>query len=660
MKMKKSMLLLVLGALLAACGGSEKENESNDLKISYNHSGRIFVSYNRDNPLELPDGRVIRKGDISPVFQEIEKNIGANISDVASKSGDTPTAMIELAASRGFTDADVYGGNSTLPIITSYGAQGYFVPLNEYMDSMPNVKKYFEESQGLSGQLKASDGNIYGLPYVAEIGNYARMYHLRHDWVEKLLDSDNIEYDTAKKITASYKPFYSAKDITDLKVYSKKDDANFILKNIDEDSDNIISIQNALSTDGLNGHLAVQALRDYIDENYMDQGVYENRSDLFLSEHAAYDVDELVALWRAIKLNPEVLTGDANKNITTYYARKTSDKADLMRLVNFFGARSFGSDSYGIKATVSEEGNLEHSWGREDFADALSKISEIYSEGLINEDFENYPSGASDFRTYFVRNDSGFMTHDWAASTTIFNPIMKEENEDFHLAAVLPPVTNYRGDFIHFMENTRALKPDGWGISANATPEARDAALKMFDFIYSREGRNLVNYGVEGITWEGKLEGTDYPKLTDWTFESASRLTNGDVSNLFRQYIGSQMSIGYQKELGLELQTTNPVGLAGTEMLNNSTTIQFHTANENPSYRITPTILPLTEDEADVIAEEITVEEYLESNAYLILKKGFGYSDNLISTPTKKEYLEDLKGAGIDKYNEIVNKAYNR
>jgi hypothetical protein len=66
-----------------------------------------------------------------------------------------------------------------------------------------------------------------------------------------------------------------------------------------------------------------------------------NRSKLFVGGKAAYDVDELVALYRCVYTNPNFLTGQTAKDVVPLYPRSyTNDRiADLWRFTQMFGVR---------------------------------------------------------------------------------------------------------------------------------------------------------------------------------------------------------------------------------------------------------------------------------------------------------------------------------
>ena len=63
---------------------------------------------------------------------------------------------------------------------------------------------------------------------------------------------------------------------------------------------------------------------------------------------------------------------------------------------------------------------------------------------------------------------------------------------------VLPPVAKVNGVWQYYIDNGRAIKPDGWSISVAGC--ATDAELyrscALLDYFFTEEGSTLQNYGL--------------------------------------------------------------------------------------------------------------------------------------------------------------------
>ena len=70
---------------------------------------------------------------------------------------------------------------------------------------LPNFQNYLDENPDVRRAITAYDGNIYHIPYIAELNNFARSFCARQSWVVMLLDVDDAPYDTATELTCHYK-----------------------------------------------------------------------------------------------------------------------------------------------------------------------------------------------------------------------------------------------------------------------------------------------------------------------------------------------------------------------------------------------------------------------------------------------------------------------
>jgi len=350
------------------------------------------ITYNQSTPLELPDGTVVVQGDLKPTWAYMEKQLGFDIVDTAVQD-QKATEMIDIAAALSFTDATVYGGNSIAESLMSYGAQGYFINLKDYLDYMPNFKAYLEANPNIAKAITAYDGGIYHIPYAAELGNYARVFNLREPWVTLLLDSDiaDLEPETQSLETA-YTGFWQDRNAT-----------------------NVVDLQNAAAAGGsLTRDIALETLVNYIKETYPE---LDKPSDLYLGDTAVYDIDEMVALLRVVKLSPNTLSKEVEGQvvdgaiITPYFARKSKYREDILRLVNYFGGqRVYGSDSYAARFYLDENDKLQFSYAQEGFLDGVDKLADMYSEGLIFGEVAD-ESNTDDFRKalYFEDGEEGHL-----------------------------------------------------------------------------------------------------------------------------------------------------------------------------------------------------------------------------------------------------------
>lgn len=659
--MKKT--LLVFGAALSAmalgsCAPEEGEGPVTTEKVTMNlayGNEKKTLTYQVSNPITMPDGTVVSKGDLKPAWQQLEKTLNIDIQDVANQT-QKASDMMKLQAATQFKDAVIYGGNSIADDLMAKGAEGYFVKLDEHLDEMPNLKAYLEANPNIKSAITAYDGHIYHLPYVAEIGNYARMFHVRQTWVTDLLDKANPTFDTTTVATTYYEPFYTAEHPR------AKEIAGRPTKKTDQ---NIIDIMNNLPVK--NGKTYAEAFRTYIEANYD----YENPSELFLGNDAAYDIDELVALFRCVQANPTYLTGKSNAETYAYFTRQPKYREEVVRLATYFdGIRVHGSDSYESRWAYDENGMIQYTYATEDFYNVLTRLSDMNAEGLIYGDSLNDGTSSTDLRKRLYGSDDveattqyGFLTYDWTASTTA-----DALNDD--IVAILPPVAEVNGVWQQYVDNSRVIKSDGWSISSAASDSQKSAAYKIFDYYFSEEGNVLQNYGVSDMVDTSEKfvgpDGISYPKFTQWVFDNAKTFSNGDISNFLREVIGSQMPIGYQKEIGFEYQYTSERGLAATKLYTDEK-VGFPTyegtglEGDNPNYyRLTPPAYSLNKNQSAAVGQLTiaTSTGFIEPVFNLIRFQTAGGGTGLVVPKTYQEYLQYFKDGGLEQYVKVYQDAY--
>lgn len=677
--MKKIIGLLSAGALLvslAACATESDDTAKNKRNVGENPTTEVTVNmnlaygnqsqtmtYNQSTPLTLPNGNVVSAGALKPFWQNVASVTNSKIVDVTVQDQKAKD-MLTTAAATGFSEAAVYGGNSIGENLMSYGVDGKFFSITSLMDQglMPNFKSYLEKNPSVKTSITAYDGEIYQVPYIAEIGEIARAYHVRGSWVTKLLDDTNANYDLSS-FTTSYQGFLTGNNSrtgSNGGTVTPKTGISIVKKT----NQNIIEIQNAL--DVKNGQTLAEALKTYIQANYS----YENPSELYLGEKAAYDIDELVALFRVIKANPLYLTDGKATKVAPYFSRQSSYREDLLRFATFFdGVKVHGSDSYGSRWYIDNDGQIQYTYSQEELYNVLTYLSQMQAEGLIWDDMYTL-TNKDNFRSKLYGTDStdnpnfGFMTYDFIASTTAdsLNP---------DVVGVLPPVAKVNGVWQYYMDNSRVIKPDGWAISAEASDETIARAATIFDYIFSSQGSVEQNYGLSYmLEADEKYTGPDgkqYPKYNSWTKTTASSVAKGDLSTFLRNWMGCLMPIGYAKEIGFEYQYTSERGFNTWKLLQSSTlgipTYEgegLKGTNDN-YYKLIPPIFSLTKKQTEIIQNQTSLSSdgFFEVVFNVIRYKTAGNAPaNTVVPVNYAEYLKVFNDAGLETYVKNYQNAY--
>lgn len=255
------------------------------------------------------------------------------------------------------------------------------------------------------------------------------------------------------------------------------------------------------------------------------------------------NVDELYEVLTAFRNQDP--NGNGKKDEVPFFAREWTE---MIRLVTLWDARSTGSDA--AHQFYIEGDKVRFGYADPEYRVAIRNLAKWYKEGLIDQEVFTRGSRA---REFLLANDLGGMTHDWFASTSGYNVSLKDKVQGFQLVPFAPPASP-KGRRME--ENGRiAVKPDGWAISyANEHPVE---TIKYFDFVFSKKGRNLFNFGIEGVHWDMvNGEATYKPEV----------LASSTPVNAQMWEIGAQIPIGYHMDYGYERQWTNEIAAAGIDL----------------------------------------------------------------------------------------------
>ncbi len=254
------------------------------------------------------------------------------------------------------------------------------------------------------------------------------------------------------------------------------------------------------------------------------------------------NVDELYEVLTAFRNNDP--NGNGEKDEVPFFARQWQE---MLRLVTFWDGRSSGSDT--PHDFLIEDGKITHGYVGDGYREGIKNIAKWYQEGLI--DAEVFTRGSS-AREYLLSENLGGMTHDWFASTSGYNPKLRDKIEGFDLAVIAPPASI---SGVRMAEHRRIpVKPDGWAIShTNPDPVT---TIKYFDFYFTEEGRRLANFGIEGEQYDM----VDGKPIFKKEFMEA-----GPVNSQLYQ-VGAQVQRGYFQDFDYEIQWTNPSALKGIEL----------------------------------------------------------------------------------------------
>ncbi|MBP3237857.1 MAG: hypothetical protein J6M24_02035 [Lachnospiraceae bacterium] len=646
-------------------------------------TGMSFTADLAGEGITLADGKTYNSGDLKPTWQKVESLLDIKIED--KYQGNKAADEYKYWDAQ-LDQVDMLSGTATL--LSENGQQGKLVNLAEYLDKMPNFKAYLEANPivrlsitGAAAGPKA--GAIYFSPYFDGVDDIERMPLMRTDWVEKLLNgAGEFTADKSNKTAAPvYTAFMPTSGSIDVEVVKADGSATETIKKNYDAYGNIVDKMNAAGS--MDGVAAVNMLREYIDKTY--DGYYgEKRADLFIGQNAAWDVDELVALLRCVVANPQTLNGtDSVQGLHSREDNNNQRRVDMFRFAGtLFGIR--GLESRLDYLYVGTDGELHDARNEAATYEALSKMHDMATEGLISEAFINTEEVKTE---KYLADDNGFMHYDYNQTQTAYNATVLDNAAGEKYMAVMVPVSRWNDGtekYMRFTESWRSVKTDGWGISAAGVEGNQDklyACLKLIDYAYSPDGQVLMSYGPDEFVKHdasGKVEtfdfnGKQWPVISEKSYDDLWKLQNGNYTNYARYYIGSTLS--FVKSQAFEYQCTHEVGKEGAGYI--SKAIALGTIKhpelalaENSWYTSIPTVLPQEVAEANAINEltQLTNKGQFgsakeEVNLFVdIICKGFGgeSGSDAASTAEKVSKTVDEGGWGGNTYLARRNDAWKR
>ena len=602
--MKKKIIGSVALASIAALSLTACDNrDPNTIDAVIVYKSNSGMTYRQEDATTLVDGQSVKRGDLLPMWQELERKFGVKFNDASDYSQDSTKGTVTKFMQDGYVS-----GGQKVELLMTMNSQttemanaGKLVPLSDHLDEMPNFKAYLESHPSVEAQLKQANGKIYNTPYFDGVDNIEKYYMVNSDYLKKLLDDEYPVASMDSKAEIISKQVYTAfyEDMKGRTIAIADQNGNFKALKVSES----MTYGNAVDAqkNATNGQEYVQALRDYIDAAYRYndelEAIYPNRSDVFLSASACYNVDDMVALWRCVRTNPQYLAKVDSINVFFPRSGEANRQRGVVELLSAFGVRGMSAEKE--KLYFDETGKLHDARIEGITYQGLQKLNQIYQEGLI---VQNYSAGyggqpKSEWRKALLEDGTGFASYDYTGTTS---PYAVGPSESY--TAILPPAAIWQvgeagtdnstavtkgpdgkeigAEFYHFTEDCRALKDGGWCIPNNYDYENLNTLLHIMDYMFCDEGADLQDYGPNTTDYRAKVieydengnrittaksdpdamisvNGNDCVIISDKVMKDITA-RNKNWNDYYRQFVGSTQGIGHIRSDGLDFQTIIP------------------------------------------------------------------------------------------------------
>jgi putative aldouronate transport system substrate-binding protein len=299
-------------------------------------------------------------------------------------------------------------------------------------------------------------------------------------------------------------------------------------------------------------------------------------------------------------------------------------------LLNFSGAWGLVRLGFYMDGNTVKFGPMESA-----FNDFLSAMRKWYAEGLIDPDFA--VTDGNGFSAKVTDNKAGSYYGSLAGNLGRFAGILQQKDPKASLVGVPWPTGPSGKPYQTESQHIGAVLQTGTAVSTKN--KFLDASVKWLDYHYGEEGSMLLNFGIQGVSYEMK---NGYPTFTDLIFKNPEKLpydvalaryslapnTSEAMRQDPREYEQYSLRTDYQ-------QAANKTWASGDTSL------------------LIPTISP-TVAESSILAKAMNdVNTYANE---IFVKYVMG-QEPAGSFPT---YVANFKKLGIEKAIEIMQNAYDR
>lgn len=288
-------------------------------------------------------------------------------------------------------------------------------------------------------------------------------------------------------------------------------------------------------------------------------------------------------------------------------------------------AASWGVQNWPGISYNFDNGSWTYAGLQPEFKKFLEFVKKLYDEGLIDQEFITCTQSA--WTQKMTQADKAFVTFDWIGRLDQFTNQSTVSGYDLRYANPMGP------------EQKVITLPKALGGTAIKKSEKSELALKFLDYLLSDGGNELVNIGVEGVTFEWNEDKTKAKYLLDIN-------ETLDENTLEAKWGISIPSIALRADRrGWQFQFTEREQEAQDLMLN----------KENGGFLSEHPELSYTAEEMKIINEhDVQLRKISEEFAtkYILTGKN--------TQADWDKYFKDMKNAGLDKVIKCHNDAQAR
>jgi len=157
----------------------------------------------------------------------------------------------------------------------------------------------------------------------------------------------------------------------------------------------------------------------------------------------------------------------------------------------------------------------------------LENTAKWYKEGLLDNDF--FAVDKKTQATKVLNNECGATYAPGGSGIGTWLPAMRKTNPSVELVSAAP-MSSTKGKYSKFSKMDTLYTASGYSAAISTSCKNVEAAAKLLDYSYGEAGHNLMNFGIEGVTYN-MVNG--YPKYTDLILKNPNGLSITDAMSMY-------------------------------------------------------------------------------------------------------------------------------
>ena len=299
----------------------------------------------------------------------------------------------------------------------------------------------------------------------------------------------------------------------------------------------------------------------------------------------------------------------------------------------------FGTTAFVLK----DDGAIAYGPAQDGYKEYLSFLNKLYSEGLMDPDF--MVQDRTTVQSKILNGEVGAWVEMMPSGLgNLRRQILAEDpDSEFYPIGVLNPVAE-EGQKLVYKQGNAPYIASGAAITTSCKDIA--TACKVLDYGWSEEGNRILNWGIEGESYEF-VDG--WPKLTDQIINNDKGLAPSEAFSIYRNLNGP-----YPMDHSQRLESKRDYTLKEGEVDENLKSLDLWSSNENGTVRAgLPSTTMLAEESSQYANAYNELSTYV-SEMFAKFVMGNESLDNF------GKYQDNLKALGLDTVLEMQATALER